>query len=120
VTEVMTPVSQAVYLPADAGLDEVREAIGLTAYRRFPLRDKDGEFRSYIYFLDVFRQDTDTPDLSACARPLVQLDADCQLDDALVSLEVADARVGVVRGPAGAIGFVRVSDLVEGLIALVS
>jgi CBS domain containing-hemolysin-like protein len=121
VTEVMTPVSRAVYLSSEAGLDELREAIGLTAYRRFPLREPDGEFRTYVYFLDVFRQNSETPDLSAVARPLVRLEATSQLDDALVSLEVADARVGVVIDEDGtALGFVRVSDLVEGLIALVA
>ena len=119
VAKVMIPVARARYLPAGAEASDLKSLLRDARHSRYPFRDPDGEFRSYIYFLDPFARTGAAKALGDIARPLAVLAPDTALDEAIGILEESGARVAVVRDEKGAtLGFVFAADVVAGLLSM--
>jgi CBS domain containing-hemolysin-like protein len=119
VQRAMIPFADMQWLPADATVGDLRRTLESTAHTRYPLREADGSFRRYVHFLDPFLKEAGPSPLARSARPLVELDPDCPLDEVLGLLERSSSRVGVVRGPGPTpLGFVLAGDVVATLLSL--
>ncbi|MFQ5503962.1 MAG: CNNM domain-containing protein [Planctomycetota bacterium] len=118
VAKLMRPLERTRCLDASAGREELRAALERSRHRRFPLRDQDGGYTRYVYFLDPFLESQRNPEepstLADFGRPLVELRDDCPLDEALAMLETEKGKVGVVRDRDGsALGFVMAGELLS-------
>lgn len=118
VREVMIPVERVAVLEADAHPGHVRTTLSERRRSRYPVRDVDGVFRRYVYFLDLFEASGAQAAPDDVARPMVVLGAEDPLDRALAELEAEDSRVAVVRDEGeNDVGFVFAADVVAGLLA---
>lgn len=117
VREVMIPVSACSTIDCGATRDTLRELLAERRHSRYPVRDADGIFRRYVYFLDAFANSGGPKRVEDVARPLAVLAPEAPIDLALAELEGADSRVAVVRDESGREqGFVFAADLVAGLL----
>ncbi len=116
--DVLVPLESVCWLDHNATLDDLRRALHESRHSRYPLRDADGEFRNYVYFLDAFTASPRLRALSEASRPLMRLRDDAALEDAIEVLERESSRVAVVTDEAGVTtGFVFAADVVAGLLA---
>ncbi|MCB9917488.1 MAG: DUF21 domain-containing protein [Planctomycetes bacterium] len=118
VRDVLVPLDRIRWLESDATIEDLRKSLQVARHSRYPIREEDGEFRSYVYFLDAFHFNGRANNLKEVARPLIELPVDAALEDALDVLERASSRVAVVKDASGqALGFVFAADVVAGLLA---
>ncbi len=118
VTEVMVPVDEARCLAMDQPVAEFREKFREWRHSRYPVRNADGTFSSYVYFMDPLVGKSAGQNLGDFGRSLVQLDARSTMEDALQRFDSATGRVGVVLADEVILGFVFATDLVSGLLSM--
>ncbi|HHI78634.1 MAG TPA: DUF21 domain-containing protein [Planctomycetes bacterium] len=119
VQSIMVPKEHAHVLREEQGLEDLKEMLKTKGFRRYPLRNAEGDYQLYVHSLDAFRAGEPERPLSAHGVPLVQLSPSFPLWKALILFEEKDSRVGVVRSPRGQVlGFVFVKDLVKGLLPI--
>ncbi len=119
VREILVPIDQMRWLHETDGTCALRDQVRQTRHSRYPLRDGEGHFSSYVYFLDAFRGSGEVSTLASVARPLARLAASCPLDEALAELESAAAQVAHVEDAAGqTLGFVFAGDLIAKLLTM--
>ena len=118
VRELIVPFDEAKWIDRKAGVEGLRQLLRDAPFTRYPVREDDGRFLRYVHFLDPFERGGKEQELESVDRPIVVLDADCQLDQALVELERVRSRVAVVRRGSTVLGFLFAGDLVAALLSI--
>ena len=116
VRDIMVPWGQVVTLEASGNGESLRAMLASHPFLRYPLSDADGD--SYVYYLDPLVEEEGRT-LGSYGRPMVSLEPSLPLALALVRLEAAGSRLGLIREEGGPkIGIVAVRDLAEALLSL--
>ncbi|PIE21989.1 MAG: hypothetical protein CSA62_14685 [Planctomycetota bacterium] len=122
IAEFVRPLADCETLPAHAQLRDLLAVIAQRPFHRFPIQDPDGEYRSYIHYLDPYlgREQEPSPEeeLRPHAHSICPLRPSLPLNRALARLEDSGSRVGKVQAEDGELlGFVFARDLVAELLA---
>lgn len=95
-----------------------------TGFSRFPVVRSDGAYLGYIHIKDVL-PDLETTDPHTAIprdrlRPLITVEADSTLDEALHTLHVRSAHMAQVRDHGRLVGVVTLEDLIEEYVGTVN
>lgn len=123
ISDVMIPLAQVRTVDFGAIGPSVSALEALTAetgFSRFPVKGKDGSFIGYVHIKDILdRYHNDaTPDADAIVhraeiRPLLNLDAESSLDEALHTMHRKSAHMAQLRQRGELVGIVTLEDLIE-------
>ncbi len=118
VRHCMIPLERAAILSEEDTVEELGTMLKRRPYRRYPLRDSEGGFSRYVYFLDPFRGKPGSR-LADHSHPLLPMSPETPLAKALAALESSDSRMGIVRsGDGTCLGFVTAGELAQGLLEI--
>ncbi|MBQ1076592.1 HlyC/CorC family transporter [Micromonospora sp. C31] len=114
---VALPLSSLVTLPQDTTAAELERQCAATGYSRFPLTDPDGRPAGYVHVKDVLglpAERHDQPLDPGLIRPLVTLDAQRPLGDALTVMQHRGAHLATIVDTTGQIlGLAALEDVGE-------
>lgn len=123
ISDVMIPLAQVRTVDFGAIGPSVSRLEALTAetgFSRFPVKGKDGSFIGYVHIKDILDRyhDDATPDSDAIVhraeiRPLLNLDAESSLDEALHTMHRKSAHMAQLRQRGELVGIVTLEDLIE-------
>ena len=124
-SDVLIPVEKVRTLPFRPGgptIGELEEAVRETGFSRFPVTDPGGAYLGYVHVKDVLDRlgRTGEPIPRGLLRPLITLDGDSPLDDALHAMHRRSAHMAQVRTAGRLRGIVTLEDLIEEYVGTVS
>ncbi|MEZ4570680.1 MAG: CBS domain-containing protein [Thermomicrobiales bacterium] len=119
----MVPRTEVVTLPADASLDDLRDAISAHPYSRFPVEGEDvDEILGILHVRDVLpiligTQSARRLDLREIVRPSYVVPSTLPIDDLLGELKREGMHVAIAIDEYGGIaGIVTLEDIIERLV----
>lgn len=123
ISDVMIPLAQVRTVEFGTNGPNVSQLEALTAetgFSRFPVSGKDGSFIGYVHIKDILDRyhDDAIPDSDAIVhraeiRPLLNLDAESSLDEALHTMHRKSAHMAQLRNRGELVGIVTLEDLIE-------
>ncbi|MBC3185595.1 HlyC/CorC family transporter [Corynebacterium sp. zg-331] len=126
-TEVMIPLDRVRSL--DFGrtgptIGDLEDLVRETGFSRFPVTRRDGSYLGYIHVKDVLgwmsTSSAQTVIPRTQLRPLIFIDGQEPLDEALHTLHVRSAHMAQVRDRGELIGIVALEDLIEEYVGTVT
>ncbi len=101
-------------------ISELEAATVDTGFSRFPVKGRDGSFVGYVHVKDILDRyhDNSTPAADAIVhraeiRPLLNIDAEDTLDEALHTMHRKSAHMAQLRDQGELVGVVTLEDLIE-------
>ncbi len=115
VREVMTPRTDLAAIPAEASVEEMRDAFVQSGYSRLPVyRGTLDELVGMVHAFDVFRLQ---PGEAVPVRPLAVVPASRSCGDLLIDMQRERRHLAVVLDEfGGTLGIVTLEDLMEALV----
>jgi CBS domain containing-hemolysin-like protein len=115
VRDVMTPRTDLVAIPAEASVEEVRDAFVQSGYSRLPVyRGTLDELVGMVHAFDVFRL---KPGDAVPVRPVAVVPASRSCGDLLIDMQRERRHLAVVLDEfGGTLGIVTMEDLLEALV----
>ncbi|WKD59328.1 hemolysin family protein [Corynebacterium caspium] len=127
ITEVLIPLEKVCTLDfGNAGpqVRELEELVVSTGYSRFPVAGPTGAFLGYVHIKDVLNKLATFNDDDVISqerlRPLLPIDAQTPLDEALNLLHQRSAHMAQVRDGGELIGIVTLEDVIEEFVGTVT
>lgn len=128
VREVMIPREKVRSIPHGKGgplLRDLEAAVVETGFSRFPVQASNDSFAGYVHVKDILdRINTADPSYRIPAdqiRPLIIVQSDAAMDEALHKLHLKSAHMAQVRDRSGKLlGIVALEDLIEEYVGTVS
>ncbi|WP_405825794.1 hemolysin family protein [Streptomyces sp. NBC_00838] len=118
VGEVMVPLARTVTVPHDVTPRLLERAAATAGFSRLPVTGPEGDVRGYLHIKDTLGvTERDLPLPATALRPVVRVETDTPLDDAMNAMRSAGTHLAAVAGGTGAVvGFVTMEDLLEELV----
>ncbi len=120
---VMVPLDDLLVLEPGASVAEVEQASVRSGFSRFPVGDPPGGLAGYVHLKDLLGIKADAASQSIPRehiRPLVQVEADTSLDEALGAMQARGAHMATVTVAGEIVGAAMLEDVVERLVGEVS
>ncbi|MFD5895352.1 hemolysin family protein [Streptomyces sp. NPDC060366] len=118
VGEVMVPLARTVTVRHDVTPRLLESTAATSGFSRLPVTGPEGEVRGYLHIKDTLGvTERDLPLPATALRPVVRVETDTPLDDAMTAMRSAGTHLAAVAGGTGAVlGFVTMEDLLEELV----
>lgn len=117
VKDIMKGLKELVFLSDTDSIEDLLRKAADSGYSRFPIRSESGQFLGLVNILDVVYEEDKKKSLNQFKRPLEYVDANTDIDNALLSLQSKKQTLALVKDPQNnPIGFFTMEDLLQELI----
>jgi len=119
--EVMTPRTEIVAIPVDAGLEDAADRIAAAGRSRYPVfKASLDEITGIVHAKDVLaalRQSTPAADIATLVRPAHFVPASREVEDVLADMKLLKVHMAIVLDEfGGTAGLVTMEDLLEEIV----